>query len=85
MKISTVVIGNVRVFSLGFEDSHGDMSESTLIVAVDWQWWLVLAAGPVFDRRFGSVPFVARPKTRTAMPWRVCYADRTKTLCFLAG
>jgi len=39
MQISTVVIGNVDVFSLSFDDSRGDKSESTLIVAVDWQWW----------------------------------------------
>ena len=39
MQISTVVIANVDVFSSSFDDSRGDKSESTLIVAVDWQWW----------------------------------------------
>jgi len=39
MQISTVVIANVDAFSSSFDDSRGDKSESTLIVAVDWQWW----------------------------------------------
>jgi len=39
MQISTVVIANVDVFSSSFDDSRGDKSESTLIVAVEWQWW----------------------------------------------
>ena len=37
--ILTVVIANVDVFSSSFDDSHGDESESALIVTVDWQWW----------------------------------------------
>jgi hypothetical protein len=39
MQISTVVIANVDVLSSSFDDSHGDKSESTLVVTVDWQWW----------------------------------------------
>ena len=39
VQISTVVIANVDVFSSSFDDSRGDQSESTLIVAVDWQQW----------------------------------------------
>ena len=39
MQISTVVIANVNTFSSSFDDSCGDKSESTLIVAVDWQRW----------------------------------------------
>ena len=39
MQISTVVIANVDMLSSSFDDSHGDKSESTLIVAVDWQRW----------------------------------------------
>jgi len=39
MQISTVVIANVDVFSLSFDDSRGDKGESTLIVAIDWQRW----------------------------------------------
>jgi len=39
MQISTVVIANVDVFSLSFDDSGGDKVQSTMIVAVDWQWW----------------------------------------------
>jgi hypothetical protein len=40
---STVVIGNIDVFSSSFDDSRGDKGESTLIDAVDWQWWNVFA------------------------------------------
>jgi len=39
MQISTVVIANVDVLSSSFDDSRGDMSESTLVVAVHWQRW----------------------------------------------
>jgi len=39
MQISTVVIANIDVFSLSFDNSSRDMGESTLIVAVDWQRW----------------------------------------------
>jgi len=39
MPILTGVIANVDVFSSNFDDSHGDNSEGTLIVAVDWWWW----------------------------------------------
>ena len=51
---------------------------------------VVLATGPgnppaVRFLAGGSVRVVTRPKTRTAMSWRVCYPDRTETLCFLAG
>jgi len=42
LQISTVVTPNIDVFSLSFDDSCGDTSESTLIVAVDWQWWWVV-------------------------------------------
>ena len=43
MQILTVVIANVDVFSSSFDDSRGDKGESTLIDAVDWQWWNVFA------------------------------------------
>ena len=39
VQMSTVVIANVDVFSSSHDDSCGDLSESTLIVAVDWQRW----------------------------------------------
>jgi len=39
MQISTVVIAKVEVLSSSSDDSHGDNSESTMVVAVDWQWW----------------------------------------------
>jgi len=39
MQISTVVIPNFDVFSLSFDDSHGDKCESTLTVTADWQRW----------------------------------------------
>ena len=42
VQISTVVTPNIDVFSLSFDGSCGDTSESTLIVAVDWQWWSVV-------------------------------------------
>jgi len=41
MQILTVVIANVYMLSSSFDDSHGDKSESTLIVEVDCQRWLV--------------------------------------------
>jgi hypothetical protein len=39
VQISTVGQANVDVFSSSFDDSCGDMGESTPIVAVDWQRW----------------------------------------------
>ena len=39
MQISTDVIANLDVFSLNFDNSHGDESESTLIITVYWQRW----------------------------------------------
>ena len=39
VQISTVVIANVNLLSSSFDASHGNQSESTLTVAVDWQWW----------------------------------------------
>jgi len=39
IQILTVVIANIDVFSSSFDDFRGDNGESTLIVAVDWQWW----------------------------------------------
>ena len=43
MQISTVVIANLHMLSSSFDDSLGDKSESTLIVAVGWQrWWVFL-------------------------------------------
>jgi len=37
--ISSVVNANVYVFSLSFDNSYGDIWESTLIIAVDRQQW----------------------------------------------
>jgi len=42
IQISTVVIANFDVISSSCDDSRGDMGESTLIAAVDWQWWRVI-------------------------------------------
>ena len=39
MQISTVVIANVHMLSSSIDDSRGDKSQRTLIVAVDWQRW----------------------------------------------
>jgi len=39
MQITTVVMAHIDVFSLRFDDFHGDQGESTLITAVDWQQW----------------------------------------------
>jgi hypothetical protein len=39
MQILTDVIGNINMLSVIFDDSRGDNSESTLIVAVYWLWW----------------------------------------------
>jgi len=39
IQLSTVVIGNIDVFSSSVDDSSGDKSESTLTVPVDWQRW----------------------------------------------
>ena len=39
MEILTVMIAKVDFLSSSFDDSHGDKSESTQVVAVDWQWW----------------------------------------------
>jgi hypothetical protein len=41
VQTTTVVIANVDVLSVSIEDFNGDMSESILIVAVDWLWWYV--------------------------------------------
>jgi len=47
MQISTVVIANVDVLSSNFDDTHGEMSESTLIIAVDWQQWWVFVVNVI--------------------------------------
>jgi hypothetical protein len=39
MQISTTVVTLVDVLSASLYDSHGNESESSLIVAVDWQRW----------------------------------------------
>ena len=39
MHISTVVIAHLNVRSSRLDDSCGDKSESTPVVAVDWKWW----------------------------------------------
>jgi hypothetical protein len=39
VQISTIVIANVDVLRSSFDESRGDLSESTLIVAVDWHQW----------------------------------------------
>jgi hypothetical protein len=37
MRISTIVVAKIQVFSLGCDDSCPDMDESTLIVEDNWQ------------------------------------------------
>jgi hypothetical protein len=39
VQISTIVVTNVNVVGASHYDSHGAGSESSLIVAVDWQRW----------------------------------------------
>ena len=39
MQMATVVIANANVLNLNFDDSHGDQSESTLNIAVNWPRW----------------------------------------------
>jgi len=39
VQISTIVITNVNVLGASPYDSRGDESESSLIIAVDWQQW----------------------------------------------
>jgi hypothetical protein len=39
VQISTIVVTNVDVLGSRLYDSHGDESESSLIVAFDWQRW----------------------------------------------
>jgi hypothetical protein len=39
VQISTIVLTNVDVLGASLYDSRGDESESSLIVAVDWQRW----------------------------------------------
>jgi hypothetical protein len=42
------------------------------------------ASGPVYCWQFGLVRSVTPAKTQTAIPWRVCYPDRTEIMGFLA-
>jgi hypothetical protein len=39
VQISTIVVTNVDVLGASLYESSGDESESSLIVAVDWQRW----------------------------------------------
>jgi len=43
MQILTVMIANIDALASHLDDSHGDISESTLIITVDWQQWKVFA------------------------------------------
>jgi len=49
MQIPTVVIANVDMLSSRFDDSHGDISEITLDVAVEWQRWWVFVVNVVLQ------------------------------------
>jgi len=39
VQIQTIVVTTVDVVGESLNDSGGDDSESSLIVAVDWEWW----------------------------------------------
>ena len=39
VQISTIMIANVDVLSLSFDNSFGDKCENSLINTVDWQRW----------------------------------------------
>jgi len=49
MQSLTVVIANVDVLRSSLDDSRGDKSESTLVVAVEWQQWSVIVMNVVLQ------------------------------------